>query len=86
MARCESGWGGEPPALWGKLTLDRNGTTQEERIETIPGNYLRFYDNLFDAIRLGGSLAVKPEESAEVIGVIEAVMKSHAGRQSIRYS
>lgn len=75
------GWGMEPKHLFGQLnTLSFEGT-----VETIPGNYLRFYDQLFDAIRNGGALPVKPEESRDVIRLIEACYESNRSKKAIRF-
>jgi len=46
-------------------------------METIPGNYHAFYDNLYEAIREGKELAVKPEEALNVIRIIEAAIASN---------
>jgi len=46
------------------------------RLETIPGNYLAYYDNIHDVIRQGASLSVSPEEASNVIRIIEAAYRS----------
>jgi scyllo-inositol 2-dehydrogenase (NADP+) len=65
------GWGTEAEKDWGLLNTQLSGMHFYGKLETIPGNYLAFYDNVHDAIRHGKELAVKPEEAAEVIKVIE---------------
>jgi predicted dehydrogenase len=73
------GWGTEPVSEWGLLNTDRTtGSVQSGRIrlETRPGNYLAYYDNIFDVIRQGARLSVRPEEARDVIRVIEAAYKS----------
>lgn len=78
------GWGVEGREWWGKL----NTTVQKERIEgpfeTIPGNYLSFYNNVFEAIREGQPLAVKPEEARNVIQLIEACQESNVKRCAVK--
>jgi len=71
------GWGAEPKKLWGKLNTDISGLHYTGRIETIPGNYLSFYDNLFEAMRNGGDLIVKPEQSLDLIRIIEGAIESN---------
>jgi scyllo-inositol 2-dehydrogenase (NADP+) len=74
------GWGMEPKQLFGML----NTLTFQGSIETIPGNYLLFYDQLFEAIRNGGKLPVKPEESRDVIKLIELCYESSKQKRAIR--
>ena len=74
-----SGWGSEARPDWGKL----NTTEINESIESIPGNYLAFYDNIFEAVRQGKPLSVKPEESRDVIAIIEACFESNKSRCAI---
>jgi hypothetical protein len=53
-------------------------------IETIPGNYLLFYDNLYDSIINGLSLAVRPEEARNVIALIEACIESNRLKKALK--
>jgi scyllo-inositol 2-dehydrogenase (NADP+) len=74
------GWGGEGEDNWGTLnTLSYNGS-----IETIPGNYVLFYENLYDTIFNGLPLAVKPEEARNVVWLIEACIESNRLKKAIR--
>jgi scyllo-inositol 2-dehydrogenase (NADP+) len=77
-----AGWGSEPKEEWGKLnTASYNGT-----VETIPGNYLLFYDVLYEAIRHAKPVPVKPEEAREVIRLIEACYKSSQTKCAVKIS
>jgi predicted dehydrogenase len=78
-----SGWGMEPEMHWGKLNTEMNGLHFEGKIETLPGNYLNYYQNLFDHVREGKDLAVKPEQALQVIRLIEAALKSSEERRTI---
>lgn len=73
----EPGWGVEPKKLWGKLNTELNGLHYTGRIETIPGNYMAYYDNIYDVIRENKELMVKPEQSLEVIRIIEGAIESN---------
>jgi predicted dehydrogenase len=53
-----------------------NGLTFSGEIETIPGNYAAFYENVYDAIVNGKELAVKPEEALNTTRIIEAAIES----------
>ena len=78
------GWGREPKEYWGRLKTMINNQAVTEIVETLPGNYLGFYQNLFEAIREGNSLAVKPEEAREVIRVIEACYESSRAKCAVK--
>jgi len=76
----EPGWGVEPKKLWGKLNTELNGLHYTGRIETIAGNYLAYYNNIFDVIRGDSTLIVPPEQSLDVMKIIEAAIESsHIG-------
>ncbi len=64
-------WGVEDPKNWGELNTEINGLHYQGKVETVPGNYLAFYDNLYQAVKNGKELAVKPEEAARVVQLIE---------------
>ncbi len=81
----EPGWGKEPACDWGKINTSLNGLHVEGKIETIPGNYAHFYSNLFEAIRNGGELMVKPEEALMTIRVLEYCLKSNRERKTIEF-
>jgi len=72
----DANWGEEPKKLWGKLNTQIGDLHYTGRIETIPGNYLSYYDNIFDVIRNGAELAVKPEESIDLMRIIESAIES----------
>lgn len=78
------GWGTDPENLWGKINTEINGLHVEGKIETIPGNYLGFYQNIYEAIRDGKPLAVTAEQALEVIQLIEAAMQSNAERRAVK--
>jgi scyllo-inositol 2-dehydrogenase (NADP+) len=79
-----SGWGAEPEALWGKLNTTIEEKHVEGPFETIPGNYLSFYNNVFAALRDGQPLAVKPQEARNVIQLIEACRESSRTRRAVK--
>jgi scyllo-inositol 2-dehydrogenase (NADP+) len=78
------GWGQGAPDTWGRLNTTLNGLHTRGRVETIPGNYLKFYDNVYSAIREQKELAVKPEESMKVIELIELCYESNRLRKAIQ--
>jgi scyllo-inositol 2-dehydrogenase (NADP+) len=76
-------WGADPPEYWGKLHTTFNGETIDRHMETKHGNYLGYYDNLYEAIRNKAPLAVVPEQSRNVIALIELCMASSRERRAI---
>lgn len=76
-------WGTEPIDDWGTLVYEKDGEDIEELVETIPGNYSVFYNNLYDAIRKGKELFVKPEETVAVLKIIEACVESNRLKKTI---
>jgi predicted dehydrogenase len=82
----EPGWGSEPPQDWGKLNTNLNGIHFEGKLETIPGNYAKFYSNLYEAIRNGGKMMVQPEEALMTIRILETCLNSNKEQKTINFS
>lgn len=81
----KSDWGIEPESYWGKLNTELNGLHFEGRIETLRGDYLQYYQNIFEHIRQGKPLVVKPEQSLQVIRLIEAAYQSNEKKCAVRF-
>jgi len=60
-------WGKEDKKFWGKI---RSGTSIKE-IESLPGSYMDFYDNVYDVLIHDVEMAIKPEEARDTIKIIE---------------
>jgi scyllo-inositol 2-dehydrogenase (NADP+) len=78
------GWGTESKELWGRLNTTIGTLHVDGLIETIPGNYTLFYKSVYDSIRKGKPLLVKPDESKDVIRLIEVCYESHRMRKAIK--
>jgi len=78
------GWGTESKEWWGKLNTTIGALHVDGLIETIPGNYTLFYKSVYDSIRNSKPLLVKPEESKDVIRLIEVCYESHSMRKAIK--
>jgi predicted dehydrogenase len=68
------GWGTEPEQEWGRLNTDigpYNGL-----YETLPGNYLAYYENIRQALAGKAEPAVTAAQANGVIRVIEAALES----------
>lgn len=81
----EPDWGTEPKKLWGKLNTNLNGLHFTGRIETIAGNYLSYYDNIYDAIRNGADLIVKPEQSLDLMRILEGAIESNRTGNMVKF-
>jgi scyllo-inositol 2-dehydrogenase (NADP+) len=78
------GWGSEPEEAWGKLNTTIDGKHHQGRFETVPGNYLAFYENVYHALQGSGDLMVKPEQARDVIRLIEACHESNRSRCAVK--
>jgi predicted dehydrogenase len=79
-----AGWGVEGREWWGKLNTTLNGKPFEGPLETLPGNYPGFYENLYKAITEGVPLSVKPGEARLVIQLIEACYESSTHKKAVK--
>jgi len=75
--------GVESPDEWGTIFYEEAGEDVEELVETIPGDYSIFYKNVQNAIRNGAELLVKPEDTVEVLKILEACQKSNQDKKTI---
>lgn len=73
-------WGEEDKKFRGTLTLATGDERREERIESLPGNYLSFYENVYEVLRHGKPAAVRPEEALDGILLITLALESARGR------
>jgi scyllo-inositol 2-dehydrogenase (NADP+) len=80
-----SDWGKEAPFNWGILNISIGENEERKQIQTIPGNYMGYYDNIYNALTIGETLIVKAEQGLEVIRIIEAAYKSSAEKRNILY-
>lgn len=73
----ESGWGEDDPENYGFLTIFENGQPTEKRPGTIPGDYQKFYHNVYDVLVKKHQQAVKPQDARNVIRLIERAFRSN---------
>jgi len=79
-------WGKEDPDYWGILNADLHGQQFYGTIETEPGNYMGFYDNVHDVLNKGAEQVVWPEEARNVIRIIELAFESHRTKSIVTLS
>ncbi len=78
-------WGIEPEELWGKMNTEIKGQHVIGKLESEPGDYTAFYQNVYSAITGTEELAVKPEQARNTIRVIELAMQSHEERRTLKF-
>ena len=66
-----------------RVATDVEGILSEMVIETVPGRWRCYYENIADVLLKGTELAVKAEEAAETVRVIEAAMRSAETGQAV---
>lgn len=80
----EPGWGTETVNNWGILNTTVNGLHFRGEIETLPGAYSDYYSNIYDVLVNRQELIVKPEESLNVIKIIQTAYDSSKLKRSIK--
>ncbi|RMG70982.1 MAG: oxidoreductase, partial [Bacteroidetes bacterium] len=78
------GWGMEPESIWGDLHTEREGLVYRGKIESLGGDYRRYYQELAPAIRKKSAPPVTAAQARDVIQLIEHAQKSAATRQVIK--
>lgn len=81
----EPGWGEEPEEGWGTIDAEVGGLRLKGRVETAAGRYQAFYENVAAAVRGRAELAVKPDEAADTIRLIELAFRSSAEGRSVDF-
>lgn len=69
-------WGVEPVTERGLLHTEVNDEVVKETIPTVNGNYMRYFDVLYEAIRNGAQPPVSAQEGVNTVRTIEAAFKS----------
>ncbi|GGH79282.1 putative dehydrogenase [Pullulanibacillus pueri] len=76
-------WGREAKEWWGKINIMLNQLHIEGHIETLPGSYAAYYQNIYDHLTRQTELAVKAEEARQAIKLIELAKKSHEEQRTL---
>ena len=79
----ETNWGKEENSQWGIIDTNINDVHICGKVETIPGNYNFFYDNLYNVLTKGEKLLVEPEQSRDGLIIMEACIKSNKEKKTI---
>jgi predicted dehydrogenase len=79
----DADYGIEPETEKGLLHTEVDGTVIREYVPSMRGNYLDFYEGMYQAIRHDAPLPVSAEDGKKVIEIIEAAFKSQQERRII---
>ena len=75
-------WGEEDSEMYGILARVTESGIVQEKVPTIPGNYALLHDNLYHAIVDGTPFMINPEDTVNVLRIIEAALQSaRSGRK-----
>ncbi len=76
-------WGKEPETEKGLLHTEKDGKIVKEYIPTLNGNYMEYYDGMYDAIRNNKPVPISGEDAMQVIKIIEAALKSNKEKRIV---
>lgn len=78
-----SDWGVESSDHQGILHCEFNGQIERRHYPTEKGDYMKYYDGVYNALRNDANLPVTAQEGSNVIKIIEAAKQSHQQRKMI---
>jgi scyllo-inositol 2-dehydrogenase (NADP+) len=77
------GWGIEPESEQGLLHAEVNGKVIRKLITTAPGNYMEYFDSVYNSIRNNQPGAVSAEDGLKVISIIVSAFESSKQKRVI---
>ncbi|MCD6347751.1 MAG: Gfo/Idh/MocA family oxidoreductase [Bacteroidales bacterium] len=91
--RLNSGWkgddpdiGAEPASSCGLLYQDDSTNNYPEEIKSLTGNYMQFYDEVYQTMRSNFSGAVTADDGVRVMQIIDAAIRSNEQNTTINLS
>lgn len=79
-------WGVEPVTERGLLHTEKEGAVIRETVPTLQGNYLHYFDGIYEAVRNGADLPVTGRQAINTIRVIEAAFQSSESKSVVAFS
>ena len=76
-------WGAEPDKEKGLLHTEKDGKIIREQVPTLNGDYMEYYEGIYQALRNNGLVPVTGTEGMDVIRVIETALKSNREKKVI---
>lgn len=77
-------WGKDDPKYYGTLASGMAVPQDLSQIPTLQGNYMAFYDNVYNTLRKDSEPAVLPEQARDVIFIIEKAFESNKTGRRIK--
>jgi predicted dehydrogenase len=74
-------WGTEPDSEYGWLHTEINGKVTREKIKSLQGNYMEYYNGVYESIRDNKEVPVSAEDGVRVMRIIEVAFASHEGKK-----
>jgi scyllo-inositol 2-dehydrogenase (NADP+) len=76
-------WGTEPKEAQGILNTRHNAKDERRVIATLPGNYMDYYQGVYEALTSKATLPVTGEEGLSVMKIIEAAINSQEQKKIV---
>lgn len=76
-------WGIEPKEQHGLLHTEVDGKIIRERVESLPGNYMEYYEGIYQSLVHDKQLPVTANEGVQVMRVIDAAFTSSEERRVV---
>ncbi len=76
-------WGTEPKQEEGLINYEADGITIRKNIETLQGNYLEFYNGVYNSLTQNIPMPVTVDDGIRVMRIIEAAFKSSEEKRVI---
>lgn len=77
-------WGKEPENEMGLLHAEINGEVVRKYLPASNGNYMEYYDGIYQALTKGAALPVTAEQGRDVINVIEKAYESSREKRVVK--
>ena len=78
-------WGKEPDTEKGLLHTEKDGRIIREYVPSFQGNYIEYYDGIYEAIRNNKPVPVSAEDGLKVVRVIENAYESNSKKKIIPF-
>lgn len=77
MTPADSGYGVEPDGCEGRLYVDDATPGEPQLVRSPTGNYMEFYDGVYESITAGHPEPVSADDGVRVMRIIDAAFRSH---------
>jgi predicted dehydrogenase len=84
--KTKAGWGIEPADIWGTINTSVNSVHIRGKVESEKGDYVSYYQNIYDTITGSASLLITAAQARDVIRVIELARLSELESRTVQYT